>query len=611
MKSAAAHVGVSYASAKARERGLRDSSGKSWSQARREEEQASRSDVPEGPVPRDRLCPEALKALDDFGYFRRRYFGRISTPWQEEAGYTVVGLMATRRKEFVVINCPPGSGKSTLFTHDIPAWLTAKNRAVRGTLGHRVQGIAETYLRQLKMTLESPVPIRAEAEDFELGLAVDAESTLVADFGLFKPQPSIVWSNQQILVAQDDGRPLTHKEATWTALGLDTTYIGIRSDIALWDDPMDESDLKTLEGIEQRRRRWDKVPEKRLEPSGTLVLPMQRLGPEDLSRYCLDKPAGPSSQHDHECCDAEPGRKYHHIKFKAHYVERCREEHGEDAPYYPQGCLLDPRRLTWPDLEDEMAADEATFETVFQQEDADPRQMLVPKLWVDGGTDPATRELFPGCWDKDRGLAELPVGLVGPKVSIASADPSPTKFWAIGWWIHTPESEYRYLMDLERKAMEAPDFLDWNHATGRWTGLMEEWWQRSNDMGYPITTWVVEQNAAQRFMLQYEHVKRWRAKRGVRIIGHETQRNKADPKMGVTSIAPHYRFGRVRLPGKGDDGRLASLRLVSEVTKWPLARYDDCVMMQWIFEWNLPHLQPPKRAGKKQYRPTWMRPPAA
>jgi len=63
--------------------------------------------------------------------------------------------------------------------------------------------------------------------------------------------------------------------------------------------------------------------------------------------------------------------------------------------------------------------------------------------------------------------------------------------------------------------------------------------------------------------------------------------------MGVTSIAPHYRFGRVRLPDGNDEAHLASQHLVREVTKYPGGRYDDCVMMHWIMEWNLPLLAPP------------------
>jgi hypothetical protein len=608
MAAASRETGIAYATVKAKERGLRNNSGDEYKRMLALESGAPGSEDRLVPFSGDELCGEARRALEDFGFFRYRYFGRRSTPWQEEAGHQVVAWLATKQKEYAVVNCPPGSGKTTLFTHDIPAWLTCRNRGIRGALGHASQQIAEAYLRQLKLTLENPVPMRAEPDEFELGLAVDAEATLVGDYGLFKPKPSVLWSNQQIIVAQVDGRSLTHKEPTWSAFGLETTYIGVRLDISLWDDPEDEKGLRTLESIDIRRARWDKVAEKRLEPGGTLILPTQRLAPEDLSRHCLNKPAGESFAHDHECCDAEPGRKYHHIRYRAHYPDRCVEVHDEDqAEPYPKGCLLDPRRLPWSELEAEMASDETNFATVYQQEDADPRRLLVPKVWISGGTDPVTGDVCPGCWDADRGEWELPENLAGPRLWYATADPSPTKFWAIEAWCYTPESEFRYLLALERRSMEAPDFLDWNHANGCWTGLMEEWHQISKDRGGPISVWVVEQNAAQRFMLQYEHVKRWMAARGVRIIGHETHRNKADPKMGVTSLAPHYRFGRKRLPGKQmDPGRPAAMKLVDEVTKWPLGRYDDCVMADWMGEWNLPQIWQPQRPRAVQRRPSWM-----
>ena len=54
----------------------------------------------------------------------------------------------------------------------------------------------------------------------------------------------------------------------------------------------------------------------------------------------------------------------------------------------------------------------------------------------------------------------------------------------------------------------------------------------------PITTWVVEANAAQRFMLQYEHVRRWVAQSSVSIISHQTHRNKTDPNFGIQTSHP-------------------------------------------------------------------------
>ena len=62
------------------------------------------------------LSKEARRALDDFAYWRLRYLGRRSTPWQEIAAQQVIDWVYSDQTELVVINCPPGSGKSTLFT---------------------------------------------------------------------------------------------------------------------------------------------------------------------------------------------------------------------------------------------------------------------------------------------------------------------------------------------------------------------------------------------------------------------------------------------------------------------------------------------------------------
>ena len=302
-----------------------------------------------GAIPRDMLSPEALRGLDDFAYFRRRYFGRKSTPWQEDAGHRVAEFMATQQKEYVVANEPPGSGKSTLFTLDIPAWLTCRQRGLRGLMGSASQSLAERYLLRLRNALESPYLVQAESEEMEMGLAYDAEATLLADYGLFKPEGSVLWTAQAFIVSQTDDRPITEKEPTWSAYGLDTfAFIGGRFDVCVWDDATEDKFLATPDRIDKQRDRWDKVAEKRLEPGGLLLLPGQRLGPEDLYRHCLDKKVGSSTKMEHEdCCDAESGKKYHHIVYKAHYEDRCLGEHDGIDKYYPESCLLDPFRLPY------------------------------------------------------------------------------------------------------------------------------------------------------------------------------------------------------------------------------------------------------------------------
>lgn len=589
---------VSEAWAKAYERDLRNSSGREWREARKE------ADLP-GPIPYEDLGPEASRALNDFEFFRLRYFGHVSSPWQVDAARRMVEFLESPDKEYVVINCPPGAGKTALFTHDIPAWLTCRDRTITGIIGSRTFRQAEIHAARLKRTFERVLPVQAKDEDKKRGLAVDAESTLARDFGRFKPASDEMWQKGQFFVAQQGEAQVAEKEPTWTAFGQDSGSLGWRVRYATWDDVFDKS-LRTIESIENQREWWDDEAETRLEPGGVLALPMQRLRSNDISRYCLNKRIAVDADDDDGegdlQLDEDSPRQYHHIIYKVHYDDLCRGIHKpSEALPYPDGCLLDPVRIPWRDVR--TAKGKPKFALVWQQEDVDDADVLVSKSWIDGSNE------HPGCWDKNRGLAEIPPGLSGDKFSVVTADPSPTRFWSIQWWLYHPDSEFRYLLDLIRQGMDAPDFLDWNYAQGVYTGVLEEWWQRSYDLGDPITHVIVEANAAQRFMLQYDHVRRWSAKRGVQIIPHQTHRNKSDESYGVQSIAPHYEFGRVRLPGKqGNPGRIAAMKLVDEVTRWPEGETDDCVMAHWFMEWQLPNIYVPSSAHQmKLKRPSWMR----
>lgn len=561
-------------------------------------------------IHKDDLGVEAMRALKDFAYFRRRYFGRKSTPWQEEAAERVAEFLDTDEKEYVVVNCPPGSGKSTLFALEIPAWITCRNRGIRAMIGSASQTLAERYLLRLRNALESPYPMRAESEEMEHGLAFDAEATLVADFGTFKPEGSVLWTAQAFIVSQFDDRPITEKEPTWSAYGLDTSFIGGRFDFVVWDDATEDKAMSTPERIEKQRDRWDKVAEKRLEPGGLLVLQGQRLGPEDLYRHNLDKKVGASTQRDHKtCCDALPGRKYHHIVYKAHYDEICLEEH-DPGTYWPLGCLLDPHRLSWLELEAEMMNNSGNFQQVYQQQDIDPEMALVDMMWITGGTHPKTKEVFPGCWDNEREAWEIPQ-LSQPFVSYLCVDPSPTKMWGIELWVYHPKSNLRFLVALEHRRLQIGQFFDWNDPEHRFTGMLQQWYERSVVLGFPISTLIFEQNAAQRFFLATEAIRRWQQTTGVRIIGHETHsHNKLDPKLGPQILSELYRRGLVRLPGKGDVARLSSNKLVQEVTRYPQNTTDDLVMSQWMGEANLNHVYRRDPIERIKKVPSWLKEPA-
>lgn len=554
-----------------------------------------------------KLPPEAKRALEDFAYFRRRYFGRISTPWQEQAAYRLVEFLETPTKEYVVVNCPPGSGKSTLFTHDIPVWLIVRNRAIRIILFSKTQRKAKDYCLQIRRSLERTSPVKQSTELIDSGRALDAEACLAQDFGRFKPAERDLWRNEEFVVAQHGDQTITEKDPTVSSWGPDSGFLGTRAEFLICDDVVDSSDTSNEHAVAKSHMVYDDQIESRLEPGGVCVLQGQRLHAEDLYRHKLNETEG----------DAEAGEevkpKYHHIVYKAHDEERCEEDHGKDAKYWPDGCLLDPKRLTWKELRSLQINKEQKYRVLYQQEDVDPAFVLVPSLWVKGGVDPVTGEQHPGCWDEDRGLGEIPQGLAAPVYSIATVDPSAKKFWAVEWWLVQPSTHQRFLIDITRQSMDAPDFLDWLDGAKTFVGLANDWQIRSKEMGYPISHWIVEANATQKHLMQYEHARRWCAKHSTTFVPHTTTgrvhytTSSPNADFGIEMLKNPYRYGQVRLPGHRVRGRKAAVQLVYEVTHYPETTTTDCMMAQYFLEFRIPMLATPKNVTKKPWRPSFMK----
>lgn len=581
------------------------------------------------------LSPIAADCLEDFGRFRYRYFGRLSSPWQEDAANMTRTKLASPFKEYGVVNAPPGSGKSTLFTHDIPAWLTCRSRSLRGFIGSSTQTMANSYVGRLRNTLDRKIPMQASSEDIAHGLGRDADATLIQEYGRFKPDPTLgaPWTQKQFTVAQFVDTPIGEKESTWTAFGEDTKFLGWRVNIAIWDDLVTQEVLKNLDRIEAQRKWWIDEAQTRIEPGGLLLLQGQRLGAEDLYRFCLDMKSGYTELDEHlfELGEEElpTENKYFHIKYKAHYEEHCQaEEHPEmhrmKAPaYLPEdpdsgGCLLEPARLPWRELKSIMEQPLTNFEVVYQQGDTTPDEVLVPQHWLDGGLYQDGID-YPGCFDRDRTLGVVPAGLTGIRLSVITVDPSPTKYWAIQWWVYIQPPGtakgmgFRYLIDQIRMPLGANDLLDFIVSLNDYVGILDEWVKRARNLNCPITHLIVEKNAAQRFLMQYDWFRRWLSLRSVTLRPHETENNKSDPKYGVMTIRSHYRYGRVRLPGARDaqvtpTGGVAPL--TRELTRYPQSSTDDCIMAHWFLEYNLQFLVRETVGLPSLYNdmPSWVKP---
>lgn len=562
-----------------------------------------------GPIPYDELKPEAKRALEDFEYFRRRYFGRISTPWQIETAKRVIAAIQDEQDSFIVENCPPGAGKSTLVV-DIAAWVTCRDRSIRGCIGSRTGANARKSVSLLKRMLEYTHPPKASIADLRAGLAVDAEATLAEDFGPFKPAGREQWTREAFFVAQPSDRPVSDKEATWTAFGVDEGVLGNRFDLVFWDDLVDKKNTSTPEQVQALQEMWDDILETRLEPGGTHMLVGQRIAHNDLYRYCLDKRLPTFDEHGDRLPEEECEPMYEHIVYKAHYPDECEGIHAPDAEPYPNGCLLDPRRLNWRKLQHRMVNDR-TWRVQYLQEDTSPEDVLVRPIWIDGGIDEVDGSMVPGCWDEGRGLCELPDGLRGQKFSIAMVDPSVEKYWAFQWIVAVPDEDRVFYLDVLRKKVTADQVLDWNTLLGDHYGIMEDWQKRSHELGLPIRTWIIEAVAAHKHFLQHMYVRDWMRKHRTTIIPHETHRNKTDPDMGVTMLRDKFHYGSWRLPARGG-AKNAMKPLVDELTTYvPSAEKQssttDQVMAAWFAAHHLPTLTRSTTSPDKlrQRRPSW------
>ena len=512
------------------------------------------------------LSDAAKRGLEDFAFFRRRVFGRESTPWQERAAYEVLRLHESSEREYAVLNEPPGSGKSTLFTHDIAAWMIARDRSIRIMLGSETGRQSRMYLGRLKRTLERDTPLRADADALAKGHAHDADATLTEDYGAFKPEDrGDVWAASQITVRQLNGVSVDDKEPTVSAWGRDEKFLGGRYDLVIWDDLV--SRQPSAEMWDQILEWWMTEAETRLEPGGLLLLQGQRMWADDLYRFCLDM----------RTIDDTP--KYSHIVYKAHDDERCTGEH-EDLRPWPDSCLLDPYRLPYRFLENVRKQSERVYSVQYQQTDGAGSESLVDPLWLKGGAAP-NGTIFPGCYDADRLLGQIDDD-DKDGWSAVSIDPSPTNYWSIQWWIMRPEQRRYVLVDKHRRKMGAPDFLSLDLDTGTWSGILHDLYQDSVKKDAPITHVIVEVNAAQRYLLTQPHIQKWSSVTGVTFVPHQTHQNKNDPKYGVTSIADFFRQGIVRLPAGDPTTRLDISTFTHELTRWPEARTDDEVMACWF-----------------------------
>lgn len=532
----------------------------------------------EEPLSHEDLSNEALRSFEDFGYFRKRYFNRQATPWQEEAANTLLELLKTPHKEFVVINCPPGSGKSTLFAHDIPIWMAVQNRAIRVLIGSYTERQAIQYIGRIRRTLTRKSPMDGAA------------STLIRDFGGFRPLLRDLWRVNEFIIAQAGETDYSEKEPSFAGFGFDSAFLGGRFDLIVWDDLVDKHVLRSRDALESMERWFGDEAETRTEPGGLFVLQGQRMAKSDLYRHALDL----------KLEDGTP--KYHHICYRAHDESRCVGDHETTSPYWPDNCLLDPVRVSWRDLAAKQRNAMDRYMVLYQQEDHDEQSSLLRSIWLNGGDENNVH--YRGCLDKQRAMGDLPPNhekLAG----CITVDPSATNKWGLIYWLIDPQTEDRFLIDIYTAPLQISEFLDYSYESGAFGGILERWYHKYADKGVRLRYLICEVNAAQRWLLQSRMAQQWSSQRGVALVAHSTTLKKNDPEYGVQSLRALFEFGKIRLPGKGEHEHLNEF--LNQCYAYPHGKYDDLVMSAYFLEAQWVNVCTPIRNTSTLWTPSWLK----
>lgn len=494
------------------------------------------------------LDPEAREAIEDFRVFRNRYFKRDVPSFQQEVCNSITSLTSGQA---LVAMWPPGFGKTTLISHDYVMWRMLRARCYEQRFAclliSKTANMARAFLRRLRGTME-------------------VNKGLQEAYGWMKPENPDRWTEEQLRVDGFD-LELMGKECNFIAAGMDSQIYGWRVELIICDDLVDKSNATNIELTDKLQAKFHEEVESRLESGGSLSVCGTRFSMNDLYGRLIN------------LRDEDTGEQmYKIVQYPAHNADRCP---GKDGPHdeYPEGCHLWPAQKSYRWLmRERQKMGTARFDFVYNQVESSSDENLIRKEWVDA------------CKDHERVFWALPKNQ--PLHVICTLDPSPTQYACAQAWAYNPDSQQRYLIAYERKRMTVSDMIQ----------LIEDWTLHLRDLGKE-PKWVFEQNAAQRWLFQSLDYKLLRQRIGVRVLPHNTGRNKADPDYGVQILGSVYEFQRVSLPWGSPEVRNKLEPFITELITYPNGQTDDGPMAQWFFEWNIRKLGRSPVSG--YYDPKW------
>jgi hypothetical protein len=489
-------------------------------------------------IPNQELPSDVQPMLDFSADGFKKFYEKFSGYDLPQHCYGWVQAFCDNRN--LMLNVPPRHMKSSIFSLWVPVWLLCRDRNERILL--------------VSLTKES-------AKKWVSGIAeqLTANEELITTFGVFKPAKmgDTAWRPMSGTLMVQGRSKTTGVQYSVESRGSGQQILGMEATVVFVDDVTDK---KIAENEEARNKQLDwlrgevlsRVETQQSDSSGRAVIIGQRLHVHDIY--------GQLRRQTYERGPKEGDSLWTTISTPA--ILRWPDEdpdHPEPAVLWPEKWTFDELMLTY-----ERVGGHAVFSAMYQQEPIlEGQGVFKPDWWV-------------RCRDYDRPGGEgvrAPNGMTSqfPIARVLSIDPSVRQYHGliVADVLYDRDSFFAVILEAKRwkgpqrsiikeieRAMEtySPDYFVFENVS--------------------FIQWLREDPFFQDL------------KDFVKIMPHQTGKNKGDPDRGVESLAREAEFMQIRLPYGDDWGREMSRALEAEANEFPHGPTSDLLMALWFIKWN-------------------------
>jgi hypothetical protein len=463
-------------------------------------------------------------------------------PW-EVAPHQRSWVEAFLRERNLLLNVPPGHGKSEIFMVWVPIWLICRDRNVQ--------------------ILE----VSNSAEDagywgLEVAGQLEFNEGLIQAYGRFAPENvgDQKWTSRGVFSVMGRTRKMKGAQFTMESRGMGGRVLGRRADFIVVDDPTKHEDAISPAQRESQLAHLRQQVFTRAEPEGDewkggrIAVIGQRVHMLDLY--------GELEKQEWTRGEKRGTRVWHTEKYPA-------------VLDWENKITLWPKKWTWDEIEVAYArvGTPNAFETMYQQNPVPEGSALVTQEQIDACKD----------WSRPAGVGfKKSSDGFPPIVKVLSVDPSPTKFNGI------------IVGDL---AVSRDSFAFAVTHVGRMKAGIEQVKAECDRL--------IDQFRPDYFVFEESGFLAWfrndpwfhDLENRVGFIRHHTGANKNHVEYGVQSLAGDFQFERISLPYGDDDARRMTDMLVNEALQYPDGDTYDTLMALWFIKFNYKHLRPRGKKG--------------